>query len=322
MRRTGGRSNDGRHVDTHMTRHTPTSSFIGHSRQRLLCRRTVKGMRECDRPAYHPAMLWLSNRERHRLLPVRLAVVFALLSLPHPATAAKGEKKESSASEAAQEKTNSSSDVEDGGSCPCAGSAGTLWFLDGGFRLDRGNFRRADVVGRNEQIDDDDVDAWGGVVHVGFLTPLNQSWRMGGAVGYGGNYDLDNNGQLLGQLFTADWRVEVSAPLTGSWSLIGMPRVGASLIVPGGVLQDRITANQQAGYGTWSGPRFGFLVGAAGGARYRLNDWFSMRATVGYTFTMHFLLNSRASSEFVSASQTWRVHTSRLTGLLGLEATF
>lgn len=197
-----------------------------------------------------------------------------------------------------------------------------LVFLEGGFRYDLGNFSRRSRVGRNEQVSNDAVRAFDPAFHVGFLSRMDDTLRMGAAFGYLGNYDTANNNTILGQMLTLDWRLELSVQLEDKIWLIATPRLGVSAILPSGVLQDRISANQRFGYDTWGGPRWGFLAGADAGVRYGVNDWFSLRATVGYTFAMSFLLDSSASTELVSASQNWQVQASRLGGNLGLEASF
>ncbi len=207
-----------------------------------------------------------------------------------------------------------------------SGDGGTgknmLVFADGGVRYDLGNFSRDERVGRNEDSQNDDIRSWGLPIHVGLMSRLDDNWRMGAVFGYGFNYDIDNDGDLLGQLLTLDLRLEWTAPLSDSWWVIGGPKMGLSTIIPGGILRERIDENQRVGYSTVSGPRLGFLVGVDAGVRYRVNDWFSFRGTIGYLYTMHFLLNSTASSEAVTAKQVWRAAASRVSGVLGVEAAF
>lgn len=196
-----------------------------------------------------------------------------------------------------------------------------LLFLEGGFRYDLGNFSRRENVGRNEQTNNGEVSTVDPMFHLGFLKRLDDSFRMGAAFGYGGNYSAGNN-QLLGQLLTLDWRMEGSVRVEEKLWLLATPKLGAQVLIPGGLLQDRISENQRFGYDTWSGPRYGFLLGVDAGARYQVNDWFSLRGTVGYAWGMIFLLDSQASSDLVSASQTWQLQTSRLSGNVGIEVSF
>jgi len=205
---------------------------------------------------------------------------------------------------------------------PPAGPRPWLVFLEGGFHWDLGTFSRSENVGLNQNNNNDEINSLGPMVTLGVLSRVSDVWRVGGAFGYGGNWDLNNSNQLLGQLLTADFRLEAGTQVADHFWLFAQPKVGLTSIIPGGILQDRITANQQFGFDTWSGPRWGFLIGADAGGRYMLNDWLSLRATVGYAWTMSFLLDSHASSPQVSASQTWQVQASRLSGNLGLEASF
>lgn len=197
-----------------------------------------------------------------------------------------------------------------------------LAYLDFGFRWDSGNFSRDESVGQNQQNQDTGVDAWGPMIHAALLGQLSDKWRLGGAFGYGGTYDLNNDGTVLGQLLTLDMRAELTSHMAGRFWLLIEPRAGLSIILPSGFMQERIDANQRFGFDTMSGPRFGFLAGGALGARYMATSWFSVRATVSYEYTMHFLLNTQADGELVTASQKWVVGASRLGGSLGVEAAF
>lgn len=194
-------------------------------------------------------------------------------------------------------------------------------FVEGGFRQDLGSFSRRDVVGEHVDVNRSDVDAFGPMFHVGFLERINGRTRLGGAFAYGGNYRTTGN-TLLGQLLTLDLRVELGIPIAPKWAIIGTPRIGLSMLIPGGTLADRIQSNQLAGYDTWSGPRYGFIVGADVGARYGFTSWLSARATLGYAWHIMLLLNTRASDGEISASQSWTVQASRLAGNLGLEVAF
>jgi hypothetical protein len=196
-----------------------------------------------------------------------------------------------------------------------------LMFLEGGIRQDLGTFSRRETVGDNVQTAQDEIDTFHSMFHVGFLERVADRVRFGGAFGYGGNYNYSGN-NLLGQLLTFDIRVEYGIPLAPKWGLIGAPRFGLSMLIPAGQLADRINENQLAGYDTWSGPRYGFLVGADIGARYGFTSWLSARATFGYAWYIMLLLNSHASDGEISASQSWTAQASRLSGNLGLEVTF
>lgn len=196
-----------------------------------------------------------------------------------------------------------------------------LIFVEGGFRQDLGTFSRRDVVGDNVQANRDEVDTFGPMFHIGFLERVAHRVRLGGAFAYGGNYNYNGN-NLLGQLLTLDFRVELGIPVAPKWAIMGTPRFGLSMLIPGGQLADRIYENQQAGYDTWSGPRYGFIVGADVGARYALTSWLSARATLGYAWHIMLLLNTHASDGEISASQSWTVQASRISGNLGLEVTF
>jgi len=196
-----------------------------------------------------------------------------------------------------------------------------LVFFEAGFRQDLGTFSQQEVVGQNVQTNRDEVDTFGAMFHIGFLERVAKNVRLGGAFAYGGNYAYSGN-NLLGQLLTLDMRVELAIPVAPKWAFIGTPRLGMSMIIPGGLLADRISENQLNGYNTWSGPRFGFLAGIDVGARYGLTPWLSARATVGYAWFIMLLMNSSASDGTISAAQSWTLEASRLSGNIGLEVAF
>lgn len=196
-----------------------------------------------------------------------------------------------------------------------------LVFFEAGFRQDLGTFSQQEVVGQNVQTNRDEVDTFGAMFHIGFLERVAKNVRLGGAFAYGGNYAYSGN-NLLGQLLTLDMRTELAIPVAPKWAFIGTPRLGMSMIIPGGLLADRITENQLNGYNTWSGPRFGFLAGIDVGARYGLTPWLSARATVGYAWFIMLLMNSSASDGTISAAQSWTLEASRLSGNIGLEVSF
>jgi hypothetical protein len=202
---------------------------------------------------------------------------------------------------------------------PAAGQH--LVFLEVGFRQDLGTFSQQEVVGQNVQTNRDEVDTFGAMFHLGFLERVAKNVRIGGAFAYGGNYAYSGN-NLLGQLLTLDMRVEMAIPVAAKWAFIGTPRLGMSMILPGGLLADRINENQLNGYNTWSGPRFGFLAGIDVGARYGFTPWLSARATVGYAWFIMLLMNSSASDGTISAAQSWTLEASRLSGNIGLEVAF
>jgi len=204
------------------------------------------------------------------------------------------------------------------GAGPAAGDH--LLFLEGGFRQDWGTFSRQETSGANVIPNVDDYETFHSMFHFGFLERIDDRVRLGGAFGYGGSYRAGN--ELLGQLLTLDMRVEYGIPLAPKWAFIGTPRFGLSMIIPGGILADRINELQLFGYNTWSGPRFGFLVGGDVGARYALTPWLSARATVGYAWFIMLLLNSHASDGDISSSVSWTTQASRLSGNLGLEISF
>jgi hypothetical protein len=208
--------------------------------------------------------------------------------------------------------------------CACAGAKNpkhTVW-VEFGVRWDNGNFSRSEQVGGNRDNQNDAVNSLGPLFNVGFLVRQNAHIGMGAQLGYGASYDLNNDDLLIGQLLDLQYVAEFSAPLSDKFSILGAPRGGLALVIPSGILQERIDSNQQAGYDTWSGPRYGFLLGFNAGVRYKVAPWFSLRATIGYSWTMLFLLDSKAEGATVSASQSWQVQASRVNGVLGVEMNF
>jgi hypothetical protein len=209
---------------------------------------------------------------------------------------------------------------------PCAPGAPVdrthiLW-IDGGFRWDSGSFSRSEQVGGNRNNDNEDINSLGPMFSVGYLARLNNNMAMGAAFSYGSDYDLNNEDLLIGQLLALSFVADFSAPLTDKFSILGAPRAGISALLPSGILKDRIDENQLVGFDTWSGPRYGFLLGFEAGVRYSVAPWLSLRAAVGYNWNMLFLLDSKAQGQTVAASQSWQVQASRIGGSVGLEFHF
>jgi hypothetical protein len=207
-----------------------------------------------------------------------------------------------------------------GGAIVGPASGQHLMFLEAGFRHDWGTFSQQDRSGANVVTDIQDYDSFHSTFHLGFLERVAERVRVGGALGYLGNYEAGN--ELLGQMLTLDMRVEFALPVAPKWAIIGTPRFGASMIIPGGILAREINDLQSFGFDTWSGPRFGFLVGGDVGARFGLNDWLSVRATVGYAWFITLLLNSYGGDSEFPGAVSWTAQASRLNGNIGLEVAF
>lgn len=245
---------------------------------------------------------------------------------PEPAPAPTPEPEaapEPEASEPPETSADSKQELSAGPESAAPGAAlPSIAFLDFGFRFDLGTFSRRSVIANDVRSNIDSVRAFDPNLTLGFLVPVNESWRVGAAFGYGFNYDPTNDGGVLGQLLVLDGRMEWNVAATSDLGVFLGPRVGLVGLIPGGELQEEIDQNQLFGYDTWNVPRIGFLVGADAGLRYRLTSLIYARASLGYAYTMMFLLDSQASAGGISASETWQIQASRLGGSLGVELAF
>ena len=208
----------------------------------------------------------------------------------------------------------------------------TIFFFDGGLRHDLGTFVQKETVGRAAIVNDvTDIYALGPLFHVGLLFPIANRLRLGGAFGYGFNYTLierqegKNDGDpektQLGQLITADLRLEWNPHLGGHFSLILAPIVTLTAISAGGDLKD-ITNSLKDSHNTWSGPRLGWAAGGEAGVRYMYNTWLSFKVAAGYAYNMQGLLHATRNGDAADSKRIWRSSASRMTALLGLEAHF
>lgn len=208
----------------------------------------------------------------------------------------------------------------------------TIFFFDGGLRHDLGTFVQKETVGRASVVDDvTDIYALGPLFHLGLLFPVANRLRLGGAFGYGFNYTLierqegPNNGDpdktQLGQLITADLRLEWNPYLGGKFSLILAPIVTLTAVAAGGDLKE-LTNSLKDSHNTWSGPRLGWAAGGEAGVRYMYNNWLSFKVAAGYAYNMQGLLRATRNGDAADSKRVWRSAASRMTALLGLEAHF
>lgn len=208
---------------------------------------------------------------------------------------------------------------------------GGIVFIDGGVRSDLGTFVQKETVGRAENEEVTDIRAFGPMLHVGFLGSLGRHFRLGGAFGYGANYtlverlepdnDQDPDRFEMGQLITADVRLEWNQRLSGPLFVVVTPRVGVSMISAGETLKEEISSLQDS-HNVTKGPRLGFVAGANAGVRYHVEDWFSLQVAAGYGYTMQSLLRATRRGDAADSKRVWRSSGSRLSGLVGLEAHF
>lgn len=207
----------------------------------------------------------------------------------------------------------------------------SIVFMDGGIRSDLGTLVRKETVGRLESEEITDVRAFGPLLHIGFMGSLSRHFRLGGAFGYGTNYTLverlepddesDPDRFEMGQLLSADVRLEWSQHLTGPLFLVVTPRLGVTMISAGETLKNATNALESS-HNVMKGPRLGFIAGANAGVRYHFEDWFSMQFAAGYGYTMQSLLRATRRGDVADSKHVWRTSASRLTGLMGLEAHF
>ena len=208
----------------------------------------------------------------------------------------------------------------------------TIFFLNLGMRHDLGTFTQKETVGRADIRNDVmDMYALGPLVQLGLLFPIANRLRVGGAFGYSFNYTLterqegknngDPNRTQLGQLITADLRLEWNPLLAGPVSLILAPVATLTAIAAGGDLRTA-TNSLEDSHNTWKGPRLGWAAGAEAGFRYMLTDWFSLKVVGGYAYTVQGLLHATRKGDAADSKRIWRAQASRVTALLGAEAHF
>lgn len=275
---------------------------------------------------------------------IALTCIIALTSAS-PAGAAAPSKGKSSQSKAAQKKKNtstnsSSSDAEaaSAASASAASSDGpgdTIVFVDAGIRSDLGTFVIKETVGRATITDESqDSQAFGPLMHAGFLTRIAKQMRLGGAFGYGFKYTIvedltdeqeDNeqepNRTEIGQLLTLDVRLEWDQQLSGPLWLTVTPIVGMTAILAGGELEEA-TNQLEGSHNTSKGPRLGFIGGGELGVRYQYNSWFSFRVAGGWGYTFQSLLSASMNADVGDSKRTWRLQSSRLSAALALESSF
>ena len=217
--------------------------------------------------------------------------------------------------------------------------APTIMFLDAGLRSDLGLLYMRSRIGRFEEAEDFDIKAFGPMVHVGILTQFFWKFRIGAALGYGFNYRLterltkfekeqledQENPELtewvLGQLYTADVRLEFSQELADKVWLVLTPRGGIQAVIVGDDLEAQ-TESYEDSYNVRQGPQLGLIGGFDIGGRYMLSDWFSLRLTGGYAYFSQGLLRAKRRGDAADADFMWRMRGTRIGGNLAMEAHF
>ncbi len=210
----------------------------------------------------------------------------------------------------------------------------TIVFFDAGVRADSGTYMTRDQVGRNSTLNITDIKALGPLMHIGFVTKVFGPLRVGGAVGYGFNYNLkqrltpeqkeqeDFEPLYLtnGQLWTGDVRIDFSPRLTDRVYLIVQPVGGVSWLQVGGDLQAVTTELEESH--VIRKPRLGWQFGGEVGIRYRLTPWAALRGTAGLGYFSQSLLKATRRGDAADSMRTQKVEASRFTGALGVEANF
>lgn len=216
--------------------------------------------------------------------------------------------------------------------------APTIMFLDAGLRSDLGLLYMRSRIGRLQEAEDFDIKSFGPIVNVGILTQFFWKFRIGAALGYGFNYrlterltkfekeqqegqDQDQVEWVLGQLYTADVRLEFSQELADKVWLVLTPRGGIQAVLVGDDLKDQTEAYEDS-YNVRQGPQLGLLGGFDIGARYMLTDWFSLRLTGGYAYFSQGLLRAKRRGDAADADFLWRMRGTRVGGNLAMEAHF
>lgn len=211
----------------------------------------------------------------------------------------------------------------------------SIVFFDAGIRSDVGTSIRKDTVGRASVTDDaEDIKSFGPLIHGGFLTSISDHFRVGGAFGYGFNYTLverltkeqKQNGNepdrtQVGQLITADMRLEWNQRLSGPIWLTVTPFGGVTMIAVGDDLKEATEA-LDGSHNVSKGPRLGFIAGAELGVRYQLSNWLGLKFGGAYGYTLQSLLKATRSGDVADSKRIWRFQASRLTGSVGVEASF
>lgn len=271
-----------------------------------------------------------------------LTCIIALTSTS-PAGAAAASKGKSSQSKGAQKKKNTTTSSASAAEASSAasdsadrdGPGDTIVFVDAGIRSDLGTFVIKETVGRATITDESqDSQAFGPLMHAGFLTRIAKQIRLGGAFGYGFKYTIvedltaeqkDNeqepNRTEIGQLLTLDARLEWDQQLSGPLWLTVTPIVGITAVLAGGELEEA-TNQLEGSHNTSKGPRLGFIAGGELGVRYQYNSWFSFKVAGGWGYTFQSLLSASMNADVGDSKRTWRLQASRLSAALALESSF
>jgi hypothetical protein len=144
---------------------------------------------------------------------------------------------------------------------------------------------------------------------------------------YGGGGGNAYRFGFLSELFALG---EYAHPAFERFELVLGARAGVSVLVPTDEFAAEIRSEQQAGSGTWSTPRLGWLAAGSVGARRRMTENLSLRADFQGQLGALFLFATNETVRDVAGDpslavryqKSWRADMRRLGFSLGAELTF
>jgi hypothetical protein len=152
--------------------------------------------------------------------------------------------------------------------------------------------------------------------------PQTRSWRWGGGATWRGRYsatDDDGDAYVFGQLCEAYGHIDRGFPLPGRWRGAVAGRAGLAVLFPEGDFSDEISRLQEGGVSVWSGPRFGWLLGAAAGVRYPIGERVTFVGDLGVEAERIYLFATQDTTQSINVSKTWRNEITRVSVSLGVE---
>ncbi|MEL6180613.1 MAG: hypothetical protein AAFS10_16755 [Myxococcota bacterium] len=188
---------------------------------------------------------------------------------------------------------------------------------------------RTSVIDQSDPFDYENDSSWS--LGLSYLTHATASVRYGGELRYLGNYSVTREGVegdqdpdfTFGPLLEAVARAEWLVPIVKKrWTLLVGGQAGLAMLIPGRDLERQIEELQDEGVGVWSGPRFGYVIGAQVGVRHPVWDRLSLRLDYGIQGSRILVYNTDDEVNGIPVERDTTLRILRHQVALGAEVSF
>ena len=152
--------------------------------------------------------------------------------------------------------------------------------------------------------------------------PWKTRLQWGAGLAWRGRYsaELENDQAFVfGQLTELYGQIDYGIPFHKKWTANFSGRVGLATLFPEGDFSNEIERLQDGDVGVWSGPRFGWLIGATAGVRYPLTKRITLVGDLGLEAERIYLFHTQDTVGDVHVEKSWRNEVTRVSVSFGME---